>query len=168
MRFKSLGRETNLFSSVQTINQRFMNIFRQWLFIFTPKIDSSTSLLPLLKNELLTLNFKRQIHLFLLVRQKRAYMSWGNERKELLPEHTQHLYNLLGTDSNKPAWRGAALLVPIWKSSKSPEQPFQCWATSPARFHEVRKRQDIRLANQVHQVHEIPLCPHTKKVQEPG
>ena len=115
MRVVSMGGKINLFFfTVQTINQHFMNIFLEWLFIFSPKINSSFSLV-FKKNELLTLNFKPQINLFLLIRI--SHVSWENERTaHLAPvQPTQHC--------NNPVRRGAALLAPIWKSSKLPEQP---------------------------------------------
>lgn len=43
LRVMSRGREIKLFSTVQTVNQHFINTSPEWLLIFSPKIDSSFS-----------------------------------------------------------------------------------------------------------------------------
>lgn len=75
MRVIIRGGEINLFSTVQTINQYFINTSLEWLFLALKLIRFS--LLPLQKNELLTLNFKSRINLFVVVvdQSEAAYMS---------------------------------------------------------------------------------------------
>lgn len=132
------------FSTVQTIDQHFINTFLELLFFFVVlklilQVFSSSSF----KNELLELNFKPRINFFFfffwLIRQKQLHEKMRGQSCSL---------NTLSTVSDVPPRGGAPLLVRIWNSSKQPAQPSPVLGSFPCQSIRGQEKVNHRAGRQ--------------------